>query len=64
MFNVTGVIWVLILFYPFINMVCHLVGYDPEAGGLNAQKLSVVLAAFHTSFNVCNTMLLIGLFRR
>ena len=58
-FNVTGVIWVLILFYPFINMVCHLVGYDPEAGGLNAQKLSVVLAAFHTSFNVCNTMLLI-----
>ncbi len=58
-FNVTGVIWVLILFYPFINMVCHLVGYDPETGGLNAQKLSVVLAAFHTSFNVCNTMLLI-----
>ncbi len=58
-FNVTGVIWVLLLFYPFINMVCHLVGYDPEAGGLNAQKLSVVLAAFHTSFNVCNTMLLI-----
>ena len=58
-FNVTGVIWVLILFYPFINMVCRLVGYDPEAGGLNAQKLSVVLAAFHTSFNVCNTMLLI-----
>ncbi len=58
-FNVTGVIWVLVLFYPFINMVCHLVGYDPETGGLNAQKLSVVLAAFHTSFNVCNTMLLI-----
>ncbi len=58
-FNVTGVIWVLILFYPFINMVCRLVGYDPEAGGLNAHKLSVVLAAFHTSFNVCNTMLLI-----
>ncbi len=58
-FNVAGVIWVLVLFYPFINMVCHMVGYDPEAGGMNAHKLSVVLAAFHTSFNVCNTMLLI-----
>ncbi len=58
-FNVTGVIWVLILFYPFINMVCHIVGYDPTVRGLNAQKLSVVLAAFHTSFNVCNTTLLI-----
>ena len=58
-FNVTGVIWVLVVFYPFINLVCGMVGYDPESGGLNAQKLSVVLAAFHTSFNVCNSALLI-----
>ncbi len=58
-FNVVGVIWVLILFYPFINMVCSFVGYDPHQGGIDPKKLSVVLAAFHTSFNVCNTALLI-----
>lgn len=60
-FNVFGVIWVLLLFYPFINMVCSLVGYDPNASGISTAKLSVVLAAFHTAFNVCNTFILIWL---
>ncbi len=59
LFNVIGVIWVLIVFYPFVNMVCHLVGYDAAAGG-QATKLPVVLAMFHTCFNVINTALLIG----
>ena len=27
-FNVFGVLWILVLFRPFINMVCALVGYD------------------------------------
>lgn len=58
-FNVFGVIWVLLLFYPFINMVCSIVGYDPEVSGISTAKLSVVLAAFHTAFNVCNTFILI-----
>ena len=62
-FNVFGVVWVLCLFYPFVNEVCALVGYDPESTALTtAQKatiLPVVLAAFHTCFNVCNTALLI-----
>ncbi len=58
-FNVAGVIWVLAVFYPFIDVVCSFVGYDPHQGGIEPQKLSVVLAAFHTSFNVCNTLLLI-----
>lgn len=61
-FNVFGVIWVLCLFYPFVNTVCGFVNYDPTAGGeLNPMKLSMVLAAFHTSFNVCNTGILIWL---
>lgn len=61
-FNVFGVIWVLCLFYPFVDMVCGFVNYDPHAGGvLNPMKLSMVLAAFHTSFNVCNTFVLIWL---
>ncbi len=60
-FNVFGVIWVLCLFYPFINIVCGLVGVDPNADHINASRLSVVLAAFHTTFNVCNTTILIWL---
>ena len=59
MFNVFGVIWVLVFFYPFVNMVCSIVDYDPTAGNAAPQKLSIVLAMFHTMFNVCNTFLLI-----
>ncbi len=59
LFNVFGVIWVLMVFYPFVNMVCHIVGYDPTATG-EAARIPVVLAMFHTCFNVLNTVLLIG----
>ena len=59
LFNVFGVIWVLAVFYPFVDMVCHLVGYEPAGTGGTAQ-IPVVLAMFHTCFNVLNTALLIG----
>lgn len=58
LFNVFGVIWVLLIFYPFVDMVCKLVGYDPAVGG-QAERLPVVLAMFHTCFNVTNTAILI-----
>lgn len=61
-FNVFGVIWVLCLFYPFVNLVCSLVGYNPDGNMSAAQKatlLPIVLAMFHTCFNVCNTAVLI-----
>ena len=67
-FNVFGVVWILFVFRPFIDMVCGWVGYDvnmtvEQAGAhafmANAAKLSFVLAAFHTSFNVANTFILI-----
>ncbi len=59
-FNVFGVIWVICIFYPFVDMVCGFANYDPHtAKGLDAHKLSVVLAAFHTTFNICNTFILI-----
>jgi phosphate:Na+ symporter len=67
-FNVFGVIWILFVFRPFIDMVCGWVGYDvnmtKEVAGAkaflaNSAKLSFVLAAFHTSFNVVNTFILI-----
>ena len=67
-FNVFGVIWILFIFRPFIDMVCGWVGYDvnmvkdvagTEAFLANAAKLNFVLAAFHTTFNVVNTAILI-----
>lgn len=58
-FNVFGVLWVLCIFYPFINMVCGFVGVDPQSDHIDVSRLSVVLAAFHTTFNVCNTAVLI-----
>ena len=64
MFNVIGVIWVLCLFYPFVNTVCRFVGYEPQTNNLTHQqlaiKLPIILAAFHTSFNVINTAMLMG----
>nr|MBP7473451.1 Na/Pi cotransporter family protein [Prevotella sp.] len=62
-FNVFGVVWVMLLFYPFVDMVCKLVNYNPDGVGYSfAQKatlLPIVLAAFHTCFNVTNTFILI-----
>ena len=67
-FNFFGVIWILFVFRPFIDAVCGLVGYDVtmtkdsvpiDVFMANAAKLSFVLAAFHTCFNVANTFILI-----
>ena len=67
-FNVFGVLWILVVFRPFIDMVCGWVGYDVDMqkGAVetsvflaNSAKLSFVLAAFHTTFNVANTFILI-----
>ena len=59
LFNVFGVIWVLIFFFPFVRMVCGVVGLDPEAGQQSPTQLSFALATFHTFFNVINTLILI-----
>jgi hypothetical protein len=62
-FNVFGVIWVLIVFYPFVNMICHLVGYDPNGPAQSAEQLAktlpIILATFHSFFNLFNTGILI-----
>ena len=67
-FNVFGVVWILFVLRPFIDAVCGMVGYDVNIvkGTVetsvflaNAAKLSFVLAAFHTCFNVANTFILI-----
>ena len=64
-FNVFGVLWILCVFRPFINLVCGWVGFDDVMEKndphfvANAAKLSFVLAAFHTTFNLSNTFILV-----
>ena len=57
-FNIFGVCWVLVLFYPFTNavswFVTNIMGIsDP------AVAVSFKLAAFHTAFNISNTFIMI-----
>ena len=64
-FNVFGVLWILCVFRPFIHLVCGWVGFDDMMEKndphfvANAAKLSFVLAAFHTTFNLSNTFILV-----
>ena len=56
-FNVFGVVWIMFIFRWFTDHVCGMVGYNPEMP--NPRLLPFVLATFHTSFNVINTLILI-----
>jgi phosphate:Na+ symporter len=58
-FNVFGVIWILCCFYPFVRLVCRIVGMDPGAEMQEPTQLTFALATFHTLFNVTNTLILI-----
>lgn len=59
-FNVIGVIWILILFKPFLYMISQLVlsieGINPM---LDAAAVPVALSCFHSFFNITNTLLLV-----
>ncbi|NVN94854.1 MAG: Na/Pi cotransporter family protein [Bacteroidetes bacterium] len=59
--NITGVIWMLIIFYPFLNLIDWIV---VKFGGIspyqNSKYIPIALCFFHTSFNVINTILWIG----
>ncbi len=59
LFNVFGVIWVLCVFYPFVDLVCSIAGYN-QAEPIQASSIPFVLAVFHTCFNVANTIILVG----
>ena len=58
-FNVFGVVFFLIIFYPTCNAVSWFVD-NVMGGGNDLFKLS----AFHTAFNIINTLLLIGFVRQ
>ena len=64
-FNIFGVLWILCMFRPFIHLVCGWVGFDDMMEKndphfvANAAKLSFMPAAFHTTFNLSNTFILV-----
>ncbi len=58
-FNVFGVIWVLCVFKYFVNLACGLVGFNPATDTPSGTQLTFALAAFHTCFNVSNTIILL-----
>lgn len=60
MFNVIGVVWMLILFYPFLYLISWIV--EPNGGNgihLAALSIPVALSLFHSIFNIINTSVLV-----
>lgn len=60
-FNLLGVSWMLLLFYPFIGQIGKWVeqseGVSPF---VSAAAIPVALSLFHTSFNIINALILLG----
>lgn len=57
-FNFFGIVWVLCIFHPFIDVVKDIVNYIAP----NTPKeiaITYTLSAFHTAFNICNVLILI-----
>ena len=57
-FNIFGVVWILCVFHPFIDMISAVVDFlfpnvAPEI------VITYQLSAFHTAFNICNVLILI-----
>jgi phosphate:Na+ symporter len=61
--NVVGVLWVLCVLHPFFTLVCRIIGCDVNLVSTDAayakENGALVLAAFHTAFNVANTLVII-----
>lgn len=61
-FNLIGVLWMLILFYPFLRFVSWLAQFvGSDSPYLNATAIPVAISLFHTTFNILNTFLLVWL---
>ena len=62
-FNVFGVLWCLILFHPFLNLVSKIImamGLDnPLVAGASSNSVLYAISMVHTLFNIINTLLLV-----
>lgn len=67
-FNVFGVIWMLLLIHPFLNGIDAIMQYFLETPGsilhttdeVGRANATLALSLFHTTFNVLNVLLLLG----
>ena len=71
LFNTFGVIWMLIVFHPFLRGIDHFMQHYHSISILSTdlsqadyesikQEYPIALSIFHTSFNILNTLMLIG----
>lgn len=59
-FNLIGVLWMLILFYPFLKFVSWLTQLIGSGSPyIEAAAIPVAISLYHTSFNFTNTFLLV-----
>ncbi|NNM22419.1 MAG: Na/Pi cotransporter family protein [Flavobacteriaceae bacterium] len=59
-FNLIGVVWVLILFYPFLRLVSWItMELGSDSPYVNAAAIPVAISLFHTVFNITNTLVLV-----
>lgn len=63
-FNVFGVIWMMIVFKPFLGFIEYI--YEPFSQWINGMnpdlgkgESEIMLSLFHTAFNILNTLLLV-----
>lgn len=64
-FNVIGVLWMLVAFTPFSNLVWKLAGMLPDSlrsasDGFRSNEIAFATAIFHSAFNFTNICLLIA----
>lgn len=62
-FNLFGVVWVLILYHPFLTVVSKIImamGLDnPLQAGASPNSTLYAISMVHTLFNICNTLILV-----
>lgn len=62
-FNLFGVLWVLVLFHPFLKLVALIItsfGLDnPLVAGASGSSILYSISMVHTLFNICNTLILV-----
>ena len=63
-FNIFGVAWMLIVFFPFLRLISYLIAefggsLDPSTGWPAIISMPIALSLFHTLFNVTNTLVLV-----
>ncbi len=59
-FNIFGVIWMMILFLPFLDGIAYIVErVEGSSPFMQAAAIPVALSLFHTAFNIVNTTLML-----